>query len=360
MKIVFAGGGTAGHIEPALASARQWIAENPESQLLFLGTPEGLETQLVPAAGFELALISKVRIPRKISSQLFKVPASLLKSFSQCRAILQGADLLIGFGGYVSGPAYIAAKFSGVPIVIHEANAKPGLANRLGALFTQYLAVAQPIESGPFTKALITGLPLRKDIEHALLASAGNWNKARSSAKRSLGFNEKLPLVLVTGGSQGSVAINKCIADSLEVFATKQIQIFHSVGGRNDLPTSTELYKSTAYISDMATAYLAADLIISRSGAVTCSEVGALGKYALFIPLPIGNGEQEVNTRSLVEAGRAEVISQKSFSREWLTANIDRLLAKSAARPAEGFDSDVHAAKKIVALMQRAISGEQI
>jgi len=360
MKIVLAGGGTAGHIEPALATAREWSKSHPDCDLIFLGTSGGLEEKLVPEAGYELSLITKVRIPRKVSTSLFKIPFSFVSAFTQCRRAIKGANLLIGFGGYVSGPAYFAAKSLQVPIVIHEANAKPGIANKFGALFTKYLAVAQGVESGAFSEALITGLPLRSDVGLALISAKANWIQARLTAKRELGFDPNYPVVLITGGSQGSVALNKTIQDSLSLFESKQVQVLHSVGGRNALPSSSLLYKPTTYISDMATAYLGADLVISRSGAVTCSEVAALGRYALFIPLPIGNGEQEVNAKALIASGRAEVLSQKSFSPAWLTANIDRLLSKSRALPAEGSDVDLQAAMKITSLMNLAIDEHRL
>jgi UDP-N-acetylglucosamine--N-acetylmuramyl-(pentapeptide) pyrophosphoryl-undecaprenol N-acetylglucosamine transferase len=356
MKIVLAGGGTAGHIEPALATAREWVKSHPKCEVSFLGTRSGLEASLVPAAGFKLSLITKVEIPRKISATLLKVPFSFASAFLQTRRIIKGANLLVGFGGYVSGPAYMAAKSLRVPIVIHEANAKPGVANKFGALFTKYLAVAQGVDSGAFSEALITGLPLRSDVQTALISAKVNWSAARTKAKTDLGFDPKLPVVLVTGGSQGSVALNKTIGGALSIFRSRKVQLLHSVGGKNAVPEGSPLYKPTTYISDMATAYLAADLVISRSGAVTCSEVGALGRYALFIPLPIGNGEQEENAKGLVGLGRAEVLSQKSFTPAWLDANIDRLLAKSQATALEGSEMDLEAAQKITALMDLAVS----
>lgn len=124
-KIVFAGGGTAGHIQPALAVARLWNKTYPADQIIFLGTSSGLETRLVPDAGFELQLITRVRVPRSLSLDLIKVPGSLRRSVSESKAIIKGADLLIGFGGYVCAPAYLAARSLKVPIVIHEANAQP-------------------------------------------------------------------------------------------------------------------------------------------------------------------------------------------------------------------------------------------
>jgi UDP-N-acetylglucosamine--N-acetylmuramyl-(pentapeptide) pyrophosphoryl-undecaprenol N-acetylglucosamine transferase len=357
MKIVFAGGGTAGHIEPALATAREWLSRYPKDELLFLGTASGLETDLVPKAGFTLSLIPRVRVPRRVSLSLFLVPISLIQAIINSKKALKGADILIGFGGYVSAPAYIAAKALRVPIVIHEANAKPGIANRLGALFTQYLAVAAPVVKGKFARALITGLPLRQDVTEALLACAGRWESARKEAKISLGFKDCAPLVLVTGGSQGASAINQCIIESRESLVDGQIQILHALGKKNKLPDPIAGYLPTAYIDDMATAYLAADLIIARSGAVTCSEINALGRYALFIPLPVGNGEQRSNALNLRDQGRAEILDQREFTSTWLRLNIVRLLQESSKRPLEGSTSDVDAAFKIVNLMELALRG---
>ena len=355
MKIVLAGGGTAGHIEPALAVARAWRQNHPHDQILFLGTKSGLESQLVPAAGFHISYIPKVVIPRKISLSLFVAPTSLTRAYLESRAALKGADLLVGFGGYVSAPAYLAARSLNIPIVIHEANAKPGLANRLGALFTNFLAVAQPIQSGKLSKALITGLPLRGDVSEALLRSSADWNLARDEAKKSLGFNGSAPVVAIFFGSQGSVALNKVVAESLPVLTKSGAQVLHALGKANQLPSASTGYKPVAYIEDMATAYLAADLVIARSGAVTCSEVNAIARYALFIPLAIGNGEQKVNARLVVAQSRGEIVEQSEFSADWLARNIDRLLQNSQMAPIAGNTSDLAASEKIVALMESAL-----
>ena len=357
MKIVLAGGGTAGHIQPALAVAREFLKSHPNSEVKFLGTRTGLENRLIPEAGFSVSLIEKVSIPRKPSLHILKAPFSLMKSIHQARAHLHGADALIGFGGYVSAPAYVAAATLRMPIIIHEANSKPGVANRLGALFTKYLAVATPVSKPPFSKALLAGLPLRDDVQSTLRSIGGNWVSARKDAKVSLGFSAEHPLVLVVGGSQGSVALNTTILQCVPSLASKKIQTLHSVGNLNHVPASTQFYKPTPYINEMAKAYLAADLIIGRSGAVTCSEVNALGRYALFIPLPIGNGEQQVNANFLVELGRAEIIPQSLFTSQWVMANIDRLLASSANARQDGSLSDVDAAEKISNLVEFAISG---
>jgi UDP-N-acetylglucosamine--N-acetylmuramyl-(pentapeptide) pyrophosphoryl-undecaprenol N-acetylglucosamine transferase len=353
--VVLAGGGTAGHIEPALAVARQWMKTNPSDTCIFLGTKSGLENTLVPAAGFELRVIPKVAISRKPSVSWLRIPFDLVSSVLSAMKVAKKADVLIGFGGYVSAPAYLAAALSRTPIVIHEANAKPGWANRLGAAFTSHLAVAHPVDNGKFSDALLAGLPLRSDVANACVASATNWASARSAAKSRLGFPADRPLVFIMGGSQGSMAINAIVSKSVATFNQKEISVLHSVGKLNALPDSQGGYKPVAYVDAMADAYLAADLIIARSGAVTCSEFRALGRYALFVPLPIGNGEQFVNAASLIADGRAEVITQKEFTAEFIAAHVDRLLAAAANAPIDGDDQDLDAAQKIVALTEFAL-----
>jgi UDP-N-acetylglucosamine--N-acetylmuramyl-(pentapeptide) pyrophosphoryl-undecaprenol N-acetylglucosamine transferase len=359
-KIVFAGGGTAGHIQPALAVARLWEKTYPADEIVFLGTSSGLEIKLVPDAGFDLQLITRVRVPRSLSLDLIKVPGSLRRSVSESKAIIKGADLLIGFGGYVCAPAYLAAKSLKVPIVIHEANAQPGWANRLGARYTDALAVGSPVTDGAFANALITGLPLRDDIALLLRAhhnaDEDTWSEIRAQAKRDLGIHSENKVVLVFGGSQGSQAINGVIEDTRDLIREKPITFVHSAGSGNDLPASDDKYIAFSYIENMATAYLAADLVIARSGAITCSEVSALGKYALFIPLPIGNGEQSVNADHLVEMGRARVLEQSLFTSTWLVDNIDSMLALSDQFSDLPDFTDLEAAAKILALAEYQLS----
>ena len=357
--VVFAGGGTAGHIQPALAVARQWRKENPQDRSLFLGTSSGLETTLVPQSGFELQLIARVRVPRSFSINLLRIPAQLLRSISDCRRVLKGADVLIGFGGYVSAPAYLAAVSRRIPIVIHEANAKPGWANRLGTLFTKSLAVGTPVSHGAFSSALITGIPLRDDIAQLLDLNKdldpNKWRDLQAQAKTSLGFDPQRPLILVFGGSQGSQAINSVVETARADISAKSISILHSVGGSNDLPTAQEYYKAVSYIHDMATAYMAADLVVARSGAITCSEVRTLGKFAIFVPLALGNGEQALNALELVARESAVVIEQKSFTATWLVDNIDSMIDQSLANM-RGVDyGELDAAEKIAALMENAL-----
>jgi UDP-N-acetylglucosamine--N-acetylmuramyl-(pentapeptide) pyrophosphoryl-undecaprenol N-acetylglucosamine transferase len=196
---------------------------------------------------------------------------------------------------------------------------------------------------------------LRSDVAQAFNNSHSDWSAARRAAKLRLGFPADVPLIFVMGGSQGSVAINKVIESSVEMFNQQGLSVLHSVGKLNALPQARGGYKPVAYVDAMADAYLAADVIIGRSGAVTCSEFRALGRYALFVPLPIGNGEQFVNAASLVADARAEVISQKEFTADYLMSHIAALLTKSAAAPIAGNGADLLAAEKIVALTEFAM-----
>jgi len=354
--IVLAGGGTAGHIEPALAVARAWRVAHPEDLIVFIGTQGGLENKIIPTAGFTVTHIPKVAVARRPSLTWLRVPVQLFSAVRASRIILRDADLLIGFGGYVSAPAYLAARITRLPTVIHEANAKPGWANRLGASMTPYKAVANPVDSREFADALLTGIPLRSDVAAAFTASRSDFKGARIAAKKRLGFDEKAPLIFIMGGSQGSVAMNKEISGALPALLSKGLSILHSVGRANPLPKAEGAYHPVAYLDAMADAYLASDVIIARSGAVTCCEFRALGRYALFVPLPIGNGEQFFNARSLIADKRAQVVEQSQFTSTYLIEHIDELLISSAAAPPDGSSLDLEAAEKIVALGEFAIS----
>lgn len=358
MKILFAGGGTAGHIEPALAVARGWSQRHPHDEIIFIGTNSGLENQLVPAAGYSLHHIPKVSISRKLSPSLLKVPFQLMASVGKTIQLLKGVDCAIGFGGYVSAPLYCAAAITRTRFVIHEQNARPGWANKVGAYLTPFLAISYPVKDGALSKAEVTGLPLRNDVLSALKTSASDWKKARTTAKKDIsdrhGLDVKKPLIFVFGGSQGSVAINAIIEAAQPIFKSLNTVVIHGVGKNNPLPTATEVYKPLNYIDEMAQMYLASDLLISRSGAVTCAEAAALSKYSLFIPLPIGNGEQALNAQELISAGRAELIEQQDFSTEWIADNLPRLLARSAAQTESGDDSSATAVDKIIEIIERA------
>ena len=319
-RILFAGGGTAGHIEPAWASSEKWRAKNPGDEIAFLGTKNGLEVTLIPERGGKLFLIPKVVAPRRINLELVLFPFRIINSVIKSIAVVKRFDVVVGFGGYVAASAYLAAVISRKPIVIHEQNAKIGLANRLGTRFAKSVAVAYPNTASELNGAEVVGNPLRESIVSAALSAENDWQRARELAKDKLQVSG--PLILVTGGSSGSKAINYVISDS----NFENCTVIHAVGKDNELPKGNDKYRPVAYIEDMATALLASDLVISRSGAIAVTEFAALGKYALFIPLPIGNGEQELNAKELVAAHKAELISQRDFTASWLKENLQRLL----------------------------------
>lgn len=351
MKIIFAAAGSAGHIEPALAVADAWRLNNPDSKICFVGTHSGLENKLIDQNLYQLRQIPKVTLPRQIRASTFMAPFHFLQALLQSLQIVKGANLVIGFGGYVCGPIYLAATIKRIPFIVHEANAIPGWANKFGAALGGKLVVGKKISLGKFKEAQLVGLPLKSSIKVAYEEALANWPAARLNAKTELALSLTKPVLLIMGGSQGSVAINKIIAESI-VGLTKNYDVLHSLGANNELPLTAAGYYPVSYISDMATAYLAADVILARSGAITCAEVNALGKYAIFIPLNIGNGEQARNADFLVTQHRAEVIRQSDFTAKWLTENLPSALQKASQFNA-GDGSDLDAVSKIQELMQQ-------
>lgn len=353
-KILFAGGGTAGHVEPALAVAHWLRNEKPNWEYVFVGTKKGLENQLVPAAGFDLLHISKVVLPRQFTPETLILPIKIFIAAWQAIKICKKVDLVIGFGGYACPPIYIAAALLRKPIFIHEANAVPGWANRLGAPFASQIFIAfnrAGQKLGRWRNAKLSGMPIRAEI----IASA-NLSTEEAKAKRRLQIEkweltQDKPTILVFGGSQGSRHINEAILQSLSAFTEKGVQVVHSVGRNNPLPTSTENYLPLPYIEDMSSAYHAADLVIARSGALTCAELAAVGKFAILIPLPIGNGEQAVNASDLQAAGAAEVVDDNKFNSDWLSSNWDEIWRKARnyqATPAAQFSASETIGSEII------------
>ncbi|WKD58996.1 undecaprenyldiphospho-muramoylpentapeptide beta-N-acetylglucosaminyltransferase [Corynebacterium caspium] len=304
--VVVAGGGTAGHIEPALAVADA-MQSRGDIRITALGTAKGLETQLVPERGYDLRLIDPVPVPRKFSIDLFKLPFRVAKAVNQTRKILREveADALIGFGGYVSAPAYLAARALRIPFYVHEANAKAGMANKLGIRLgaTGFNAVA---DSGIPGK--VVGVPIRAGMQGQNAAA----DRKRGLEKWNLQADK--PILLVTGGSQGAQSINTAITGALRPLLDAGFQILHAYGAKNAAPAALEGYIPVPFIKDMAAAYAVADFIICRSGAMTVAEVTAAGIPALYIPLPHGNGEQGLNAASAVAAGAALLISDEALS----------------------------------------------
>ncbi len=316
MSVVLAGGGTAGHIEPALALADALRRAHPAMRITCLGTERGLETRLVPMRGYELALIPPVPIPRKLTPELLSVPGRLAAAVRAVTEILDrtGARVLVGFGGYVAGPAYLAARRRHVPIVVHDANVKPGLANRLGAMFTRYVYTAHPGTRLPHASAI--GIPIRREI--AGLDRLAMADKARAH----FGLRPDLPVLLVTGGSQGARRINLAVLDAADWIRGAGIQVLHILGPRSGLevrmPAAGPQYVTLPYVDRMDLAYAAADFALCRSGALTCAELTAVGMPAAYVPLPHGNGEQRLNALPIQRAGGGLIVADEALTPEWI------------------------------------------
>ena len=341
-KIIFAGAGTAGHVEPALAVAT-WLRENhPEIESIFLGTAEGVEATLVPAANFPLRFIEKLPFPRRLNVNSLQWPLRFRRVLSDTREIVRGADLVIGFGGYVAAPAYLSARKFGIPVIAHEANAKMGLANKLAR--RQGATVLHA-----FGESERVGIPLRSSIVDLVQLSAIERQAEKERVLRSFNLDPKAPTVLIFGGSLGSIKFNEAVEGAQKEITRMGIQIIHAVGAKNELPQAQAGYIPLSYIDDMASAYAACNLVISRSGAVTVTETGALGIYCLYVPLPIGNGEQDENAKEVVRSGGGEIIQNEQFTADWLKSNIKRLLESAAMWSAAGkrMDFPLHASEEI-------------
>ena len=320
MSIVLAGGGTAGHVEPALALADALRRANPRIPITCLGTERGLETRLVPLRGYDLELSPAVPMPRSVNEQLLSVPGRLGGAVSAATAVLDRvrADVLVGFGGYVATPAYLAARRRGVPIVVHEANVRPGLANRIGVRLTRHVFTGQP--GTKLAHATYIGIPIRREI--AGLDRLALGDKARAH----FGLRPDLPVLLVTGGSQGARSLNQAVVAAAAWIRSAGVQLLHIVGPRSDVdvppPGGEPPYVALPYLDRMDLGYAAADFALCRAGAMTCAELTAVGLAAAYVPLPHGNGEQRLNAEPIEEAGGGLIIDDADLSPEWIVETL--------------------------------------
>ena len=329
--IVLAGGGTAGHVNPLLAVAHVIRELEPEADIAVVGTAVGLERDLVPQAGFELETIEKVPFPRRPNKAALQFPAKWKAEKAEVRDILtrHQAQVVVGFGGYTSAPVYAAAHSMGIPIAIHEQNARAGMANKLGARWASMIgaAYAQP------------GLKPRRGVDDRAAV--------RRESAAQLGVDPDRPLVVVTGGSLGAVNVNRAVAASAKDLLA-HAQVIHLTGkGKDDEVRSLvsvsagedvlgELgpdhvsdgdYRVAPYLERIDLAFACADLIICRSGAGTVSELTALGLPAIYVPLPIGNGEQRFNAQPVVDAEGGLMVADGDFTPDWVRGHVPELLA---------------------------------
>jgi UDP-N-acetylglucosamine--N-acetylmuramyl-(pentapeptide) pyrophosphoryl-undecaprenol N-acetylglucosamine transferase len=340
MKALLAGGGSAGHVWPLLALADRLRADDPQTEIVALGTATGLEARLVPARGYQLQQIPKVPLPRRPGPSAARLPVNLTAAIRATRRVIDafGADVVVGFGGYVAAPAYLAARQARVPIVVHEQNSRPGFANRLGARLTPYVAVSFP--GTPLRNAVRTGLPLRHEITTLDRAAM------RAPARAEFGLEPARTTCLVFGGSLGAQRLNEVMPDVAGDLARAGVQVLHVCGeGKSvDIPAASggPPYVVREYVDDMQLAYAAADVVVGRAGANTVSEITALGLPAVYVPLPIGNGEQRFNAQPVVDAGGGLLVDNGDFDAAWIRANLLPLLADPVrqadmARAAAGF-----------------------
>ena len=350
--VLLAGGGTAGHIEPALAVADALIAIDPTIRITALGTERGLETTLIPDRGYELRLIPAVPLPRKPSTDLVTLPTRMRSAITATRAIMaeREVDVVIGFGGYVALPAYLAAR-GRVPIVIHEANATAGLANKIGARFA--VAVAAAVDGSGLKGARVVGNPVRRSLSQ--LDRAG----LRAQAREFFGLDPAAPTLLVFGGSQGAQRINDAVLQAAPDLAAVGVGVLHAYGKRNtvtapDLVAGAPPYVAVPYLDRMDLAYSAADLVLARSGAMTVAEIAAVGLPAVYVPLPHGNGEQRLNAAGQLASGAAIIIDDAELTRETVVSRVIPLVIDGIMRDgmtASAATQAVQPADEVVARM---------
>lgn len=319
---LLAGGGTAGHVNPLLAVADGLRERDRQARLLVLGTKEGLEARLVPARGYELLIVDKVPFPRRPNKQALAFPGRFRKAVAQVRAHIRehSIDVVVGFGGYASAPAYVAARRERIPFIVHEANARPGLANVLGARRAAGVGVA--FDGTPLRGGEVVGMPLRREVV-TLDRSA-----ARSEAAEAFGLDESRPVLLVFGGSLGALRLNEAFGASWQDVLDAGWQLLHVTGERSELvdPEVTG-YAMRRYVDRMDLAFALADLIVSRAGSATVSEVSALGMPAVYVPYAVGNGEQRLNAASAVDAGAAILLDDAGFTADTVRDTIIPLLS---------------------------------
>ncbi len=342
MKVVFAAGGTGGHINPALAAAGELRARFPEAEILFIGTEDHMEARLVPAAGFAFQTIAIEGFQRKLSLQNLKrnlhTVNLLLHSTGAVKKILRdfAPDAAVGFGGYVSGPVIRTAAKLGIKTAIHEQNAYPGVTNKALAKSVDRVMLTVEAASAHLTcknPPVVTGLPVRREILAA----------DRDFARAKLGVPDDALLVLSMGGSLGAKAINEAVVGLIAArWQQKNLMFLHATGKYGKwvpdklremgVPADAKNVTVREYIDDMDTCLPAADLVIGRAGASSLAEIEATGKTSILIPSPnVAENHQYHNAMALVNNNAARILEEKDLTAQSLTALADELLQDSEA-----------------------------
>lgn len=296
-----------------------------------------MEADLVPAAGLELRTIPRASAPRRIGMDALRFPGRFRRAVKETSRIVDEVkpEAIVGFGGYVSTPAYIVAHRRGIPIIVHEANARPGLANRLGARWASRVAVQ--FAGTPLRGGEVTGFPLRPEVEElAVLKRTGRAGALRAGARAALDWPDDAVAALIMGGSLGAARLNGAVAEAIPAIVGHGIHLIHLTGRGKDEDAERAFgdlaakhrrqYVVEEYRRDIAPAFAAVDAIVCRAGAATVAEVSALGLPALYVPLPVGNGEQTLNAAVAVEAGAATLIEDDQLTAAALTLRLEAML----------------------------------
>lgn len=331
MNVVFCGGGTAGHVSPMLAMAdavvKKYQDTDIHANILMIGTAEGMEAQLIPDAGYAFSTVEKVPMPRSLSTNLFSLPFRLRKAIKQARVLLREhqTQVVVGVGGYATTPVYLAARAEKIPVIVHEGNVRPGLANKLAARFATVVACA--FENTDLPGAIHVGMPMRTEISQLPVGLT-----MQAEARRSLGLEPDRTTLVITGGSSGALNLNQAIGGALDELLASGAQILHLTGrDKAVMDADGNLvqkpgYVQTEYIDGLARVYQTADLLVARAGAGTVHEIAAIGLPSVLVPLPVGNGEQELNAAGLQESGAAVVVADEHFTSQWVATRLPELL----------------------------------
>lgn len=328
LKILFAGGGTAGHLLPALATedALRSIAGGrgyAEVSTNYLATRKGAEFEILKRRGSAITVIPKTDFPRKLNIDSLTFLPRLIVALIRTIPRALNVDVIVGFGGYVALPAYLAAAILRKPLIIHEANALPGLANRIGKALARRAFSNFPLEG--WSAGDVIGLPIRDSIAQISQLSGATREAQVRSARIEFGMDPERKTLLIFGGSLGAQRLNDVTREALPELFAKGYQILHVVGNKNELPAAQPGYFPHSYITNMERAYLSANVVVARSGAGSCAELAAVGVPALLVPLNVGNGEQLMNALQLASSGVAHVVKNDELTAEELVNHVEAL-----------------------------------
>jgi len=365
LKVLISGGGTAGHINPGIAIAKYIKNKNPDCEILFVGTQKGLESKLVPRENFEIKFIKVRGFKRKLSKDTLVSVKELFQGLYEAKRVVRDfkPDIVIGTGGYVCGPVVFNAARMRIPTLIHEQNAFPGVTNKLLSRFVDKVAISFK-ESEDFfkneRKVVFTGNPIRSEM----------LDVDRNAAREKLGIEKDKPLVVIFGGSRGAETINNTVSELIIkhkdesefhiLFATGELQYDKIIDKLGNI--QSKYIKVVPYIYNMADVMTASDLVVGRAGAITLSELTALGVPSILIPSPyVTANHQEYNARALEKEGAGIVVLEKDLNHNTLYEQIIYLLKdgdklKKMAQNAKSMGI-TNASKKIYAIIEELIKG---